>query len=288
MSESEQRVAVPVLASPAGQSEYWCFCSRWAPLPSLPLTEGGRGCSGATSTFVAFYCCGQEAIAVEGVQSGLCQTQTGEKPGFADGEDRKSGSPGDGARGSKSQGPAHHPHLTPSVCPPSRSVCFLCPLAGLLLLMDQRAGASPGCQLRVHSGVSGGELCSCLSSGGQMKSQLDLTAGMKARISSTDLHLTALAPGAAHRAQLTRRLPSFSFCSAASVSLHWFAGGALRSGGGGGMWPGGKVCLKPTCVFLDEVECCGRGGAKRRVWLERSPPNVGLADSIKKISKGPL
>lgn len=91
----------------------------------------------------------------------------------------------------------HHPHLAPSVCPPSRSVCFLCPLAGrpvLLLLMDQRAGASPGCQLRVHSGVSGGggELSSCLSSGGQMKSQLDLTAGMKAHIFSTDLHLTAL------------------------------------------------------------------------------------------------
>lgn len=28
------------------------------------------------------------------------------------------------------------------------------------------------------------------------------------------------------------------------------------------MWPGGKVCLKPTCVFLDEVVCCwkGKGG----------------------------
>lgn len=189
-----------VLASPVSQSEYWCFCLRWAPFPSLPLTEGGRGYSWATSTFVAFYCCGEEAIAIERVQSGLCQTQTGEKPGFADGEERKSGSPGDGGRGSKRQGPTHHPRLTPSVCPPSRSVCFLCPLAGLLLLMDQRAGASPGCQVGVHSGVSGdgGELCSCLSSGGQMKSQLDLTAGMKAHISSTDLHSTALPPRAAH------------------------------------------------------------------------------------------
>lgn len=56
------------------------------------------------------------------------------------------------------------------------------------------------------------------------------------------------------------------------------------------MWPGGMVCLKPTCVFLDEVVCCrkGKGGGKRRVWLKRSPPNVDLADSIKKISKGPL
>lgn len=29
-------------------------------------------------------------------------------------------------------------------------------------------------------------------------------------------------------------------------------------------------------------------GERRVVWLKRSPPNVGLADSIKKISKGPL
>lgn len=24
------------------------------------------------------------------------------------------------------------------------------------------------------------------------------------------------------------------------------------------MWPGGKVRLKPTCVFLDKVVCCRR------------------------------
>lgn len=61
------------------------------------------------------------------------------------------------------------------------------------------------------------------------------------------------------------------------------------------MWPGGKVCLKPTCVFLDEVVCCRKGwwwwgvrGVGGGVWGKRLPPNVGLADSIKKISKGPF
>lgn len=95
--------------------------------------------------------------------------------------------------------PHHHPHLTQSVCPPSRPVCFLCPLTGLLLDGSASRGLA-GCQVRVHSGVSGvgSELCPCLSSGGQMKSQLDLTAGMKAHIFSTDLHLTACSPCATH------------------------------------------------------------------------------------------
>lgn len=46
-------------------SEYYCCCLRYPPFPSLPLTE--RGCSHgwATSTFVGFYCCGEEAIAIE-------------------------------------------------------------------------------------------------------------------------------------------------------------------------------------------------------------------------------
>lgn len=50
---------------------------------------------------------------------------------------------------------------------------------------------------------------------------------------------------------------------------------------GTGSVVGKFVCLKPTCVFLDGVVWCRkRGGCVL--------PNVGLADSIKKISKGPL
>lgn len=52
-------------ASPMSWSEYYCCCLHYPPFPSLPLTA--RGCSQGrtTSTFVGFYCCGEEAIAIE-------------------------------------------------------------------------------------------------------------------------------------------------------------------------------------------------------------------------------
>lgn len=54
-------------ASPMSWSEYYCCCLRYPPFSSLPLTERGRSYSWATSTFVGFYCCGEEAIAIEWV-----------------------------------------------------------------------------------------------------------------------------------------------------------------------------------------------------------------------------
>lgn len=52
-------------ASPTSWSEYYCCCLHYPPFPSLPLTERGSGYSWATSTFVGFYCCREEAIAIE-------------------------------------------------------------------------------------------------------------------------------------------------------------------------------------------------------------------------------
>lgn len=78
-----------------------------------------------------------------------------------------------------------------SVTPPSSFPHLTCLLARCpFFSIDQRSWPAPGCQVRVHSGVMGGVLCSSLSSGGQMKSQLDLTTGMRGHIFSTDLHLT--------------------------------------------------------------------------------------------------
>lgn len=73
-----------------------------------------------------------------------------------------------------------------------RSLSASSPARELFCLPDMINGPGPRQIARfwVHSAVSGGELCFSLSSGGQMKSQLELTTGMREHIYSTDLHLT--------------------------------------------------------------------------------------------------
>lgn len=79
--------------------------------------------------------------------------------------------------------------LTSPVYMPPCSLCFLaCPWVDILT--DQWLRPMPDCQVWVHFRVPGREPCSFLSSGGQMKSQLHLTTGMRGHIFSTDLHLT--------------------------------------------------------------------------------------------------
>lgn len=81
--------------------------------------------------------------------------------------------------------------LSSPVCLSPLSVCFFaCSRVVPSSWHDQWPRPALDCQVWVQPPVTGGELCSSLSSGGQMKSQLELTMGISGRIFSTDLHLT--------------------------------------------------------------------------------------------------
>lgn len=175
--------------SPVSQSEYYCCCLCYPPFPSLPLTEWGSSYSWATSTFVGFYCCGEEAIAIERVRVALPDTDRWD-PGLQ----MVRGSLGGRKTTSGSKSRDLPGWLSPHLARLRTSPLCLLPrrlVSRPVFLIDQWPWPAPDCHVWVHSGVTGGELCSSLSFGGQMKSQLDLTTGMRAHIFSTDLHLTA-------------------------------------------------------------------------------------------------
>jgi len=62
-------------------SEYYCCCLCYPPFPSLPLTEQSCSHCWATSTFEGFYCCREEAIAIERALVALPETDRWE-PGY--------------------------------------------------------------------------------------------------------------------------------------------------------------------------------------------------------------
>lgn len=148
-------------ASPMCRSEYYCCCLHYPPFHSLPLTEQGCSHGWATSTFVGFYCCGEEAIAIERALVALPKTGRWE-PGLQ----MVRGSLGgrETTRGSKTQG---FPRwlLSPLFTSPAHlfllSVCSLaCLWTVLSSWHDQWPSTVLGCQVWVHSSVTGGELCS--------------------------------------------------------------------------------------------------------------------------------
>lgn len=137
-------------ASPMSWSEYYCCCLRYPPFPSLPLTEQGCSYSWATSTFVGFYCCGEEAIAIERALVALPETDRWE-PGLQ----MVRGSLGgrETTWGSKTQdlpqwlsSLLYSPHLA---CLPASTLCLLprlpesCPVF-LTWSMAQACAALPG------------------------------------------------------------------------------------------------------------------------------------------------
>lgn len=134
-------------ASPMSWSEYYCCCLRYPPFPSLPLTEGGCSYSWATSTFVGFYCCGEEAIAIERALVALPETDRWE-PGLQ----MVGGSLGgrETTWGSKTRGLPRwlSSLLTSPVCLPLLSVCFLaCLWVVLSSWHDQWPRPAPHCQV---------------------------------------------------------------------------------------------------------------------------------------------
>lgn len=274
-------------ASPVSRSEYYCCCLHYPPFPSLPLTEQGRSYSWATSTFVGFYCCGEEAIAIE--RALVAKPETGR---WGQGLQMVRGSlEGRGTTvGSKTQtllqwlALLSSPH--PSTCLPAHYVSL--PARELTFWQINGSGL---CQVWVHFRVTGRKPCSFLSSGGQMKSQLHLTTGMRGHIFSTDLHLTLYVfPPKTTKGHYLKilwlksnflwfSLPFsnlFFGCLAFEGRFFFFCWG---HGGQSALWTSYSVCSQVVC-FLTGLCVAGKG----RCLL----PNVGLADSIKKISKGSL
>lgn len=150
--------------------------------------------AGATSTFVGFYCCGEEAIAIERALVAFARDRQ-VRARATDGE-RKSGRTRNNLR-IKDSGFASMTLLSPHLaclpaCLPASALCLLprLPTSCPVFLTWSMARACRICQVWVHSPVTRGELCCFLCSGGQMKSQLELTTGMRGHIFSTDLHLT--------------------------------------------------------------------------------------------------
>lgn len=140
-------------ASPMCRSEYYCCCLHYPPFHSLPLTEQGCSHGWATSTFVGFYCCGEEAIAIERALVALPKTGRWE-PGLQ----MVRGSLGgrETTRGSKTQGfprwllsPLSSPRLRACFCslsaplPACELSCLLDMISGPALCWVARFGFTP-------------------------------------------------------------------------------------------------------------------------------------------------
>lgn len=171
------------------------------------------------------------------------------------------------------------PHLTPPVCLPPLSVCFLaCPWVVLSSWHDQWPRPAPDCQVWVHSPVTRGELCSSPVFWWADEE----SAGAHHRDEGAHFfHRSALdgllSPCTSHQRPLTKII-SLKLCFLSfSISLippsSGFVQGHLKETFLLGSWGTGSlvgkfVCLKPTCVFLDRVVWCRkRGVLAAKCWL---------------------
>lgn len=272
-------------ASPMSWSEYYCCCLRYPPFPSLPLTERGSSYSWATSTFVGFYCCGEEAIAIERALVALPETDRWE-PGLQ----MVRGSLGgrETTVGSKTQGlPRWLSSLLssprPSACLPSLSAPL--PARELSFLFDRSLVQACARLTALGSLLSHWRRAVFLSVFWWADEE---SAGPHHRDEGAHFfHRSALDcllfPAQAIRATDSKRFHwnhvSFNFLFFLMTPSSDFVEGHLKefffvflllgSWGTGGL-VGEFVCLKPTCVFLDRVVCCRKRGAlAAKCWLGR-------------------
>lgn len=277
------------------RGEYYCCCLRYPPFPSLPLTEQGCSHGWATSTFVGFYCCGEEAIAIEWVRVALPETDRWE-PGLQ----MVRGSLGgrETTRGSKTQGfprwlssPLFFPHLA---CLPAclHPLSASSPARELSCLLDMING--PGLHRIARFGFtlqSQEESCVllCLLVG-RWRVSWSSPQGWGATFFPQICTWLSAFSCANHKRPLTKIL-SLQLCfplflippSSGLIQGHWkesffvFFCWVHR---GQATWWAGLSVWSPLVCFLTGLCGAGKGGCLL--------PNVGLADSIKKISKGPL
>lgn len=281
-------------ASPMSWSEYYCCCLRYPPFPSLPLTERGSSYSWATSTFVGFYCCGEEAIAIERALVALPETDRWE-PGLQ----MVRGSLGgrETTVGSKTQGlPRWLSSLLssprPSACLPSLSAPL--PARELSFLFDRSLVQACARLPALGSLLSHWRRAVFLSVFWWADEE---SAGPHHRDEGAHFfHRSALYcllfPAQAERATDSKRFHwnhvSFNFLFFWMAPSSDFVEGHLKEWGfffffcwvHGGQAAWWESLSSQLVCFLTGLCVAGKGGCLL--------PNVGLADSIKKISKGPL